>query len=636
MALDPPAGCLSDRSRIGAGPTLQRAWFATSHSALLGCDACTQSRPRLCTRAALGRRRCSDRFDRQLRCNLRPRGASLSQQHRKVFHGGVHARESARMKVVLLALSGDLSRWQDKITELYPNSSIEFISRSEFETGSHLKRLKALRALRPDVLAIATERLPWQRGQNLFMLFGALAGAREVLMIDAHDGVIKKSRSNVLLGAPVRLSRETITGANDMAQSRRDLQRLEEETLRFSDLPHKKTTRSRLRAVFLRSTPGPGTQAGGAASHIKGVVGGLESLGVDVRVISNDLIAGLNVSEDRFDVIPPQPGGGLRALFDIHNNLVFTRGAVPLIERADPDFIYQRYARFSWAGVVAANRIKRPLLLEYNGSEVWVGKHWDRVGSLDLLERSERLNLDAAARIFVVSEVERRNLEGRGVDGQKIVVNPNGVDVERFRPGVGGADIRRELRIEDDEVVAGFVGTFGPWHGVEKLAEAIKTIPANVRVLFLLVGSGSLHAEVQRLLENETRVIFTGAVAPERVPKLLDVCDILIAPRAAVAEGSEFFGSPTKILEYMAIGKGIVASRLGQIGEVHVDGETALLVEPGDVEGLRAAILKLVGDEELRKRLGARAREVAEKEHTWIRNAQRVLDAYKSLTGLQD
>ena len=241
------------------------------------------------------------------------------------------------MKVVLLALSGDLSRWQDKVTQLYPDCSIEFISRAEFETGSHLKRLKALRALRPDVLAIATERLPWQRGQNLFMLFGALAGAREVLMIDAHGGLIKKSRSNVLLGAPVRLSRETITGANDIAQSRRELQRLEEETLRFSDLLRKPPGQSRpdarLRVVFLRSTPGPGTQAGGAASHIKGVVEGLESLGIEVRIISNDQIAGLNVAEDRFDVIPPQPGGGSRALFDIHNNLVFTRGAVPLIER---------------------------------------------------------------------------------------------------------------------------------------------------------------------------------------------------------------------------------------------------------------------------------------------------------------
>src|SRR6202008_1813767 len=163
------------------------------------------------------------------------RGASLSQQHRKIFFRSIRARESARMKVVLLALSGDLSRWQDKVTQIYPDSSIEFISRAEFETGSHLKRLKALRALHPDVLAIATERLPWQRGQNLFMLFGALAGAREVVMIDAHGGLVRKSRANVLAGAPVRLGRETLTGVGDVTQSRRELLRLEQEVARTSD-----------------------------------------------------------------------------------------------------------------------------------------------------------------------------------------------------------------------------------------------------------------------------------------------------------------------------------------------------------------------------------------------------------------
>jgi len=543
------------------------------------------------------------------------------------------------MKVVLLALSGDLARSQDKLLELYPDCSIELISRAEFETGSHIKRLKALRALRPDILAIATERLPWQRGQNLFLVFGALAGAREVLMLDAHGEMVRKSRSNALLGAPARLSRETLTGATDIALSRRELQRLEEVTLRFADAPPKITPRSRVRVVYLRATPGPGTQAGGAASHIKGVVEGLEALGVKVQIISNDLIAGMNASADRFTVIPPQPGGNTRALFDIHNNLVFTRGAVPLIEQVDPDVIYQRYARFSWAGVVAANRTKRPLFLEYNGSEVWVGRHWDRVGSLDLLERYERLNLDAAARIFVVSEVERRNLEGRGVAAEKIVVNPNGVDVKRFRPGVGGSEARREFGIRDDQVVAGFVGTFGPWHGVEKLADAIKLIPASERVRFLLVGSGSLHVEVEKRLEAEVaagRVIFTGAVGHDRVPGLLDACDILVAPHVPLADGSEFFGSPTKIFEYMAMGKGIVASRLGQIGEVLADGETALLVEPGDVEELRQAILRLIEQKGMREALGIRAREVAEREHTWLHNAQRVLNEYKSLIGLQD
>ena len=76
--------------------------------------------------------------------------------------------------------------------------------------------------------------------------------------------------------------------------------------------------------VFLRSTPGPGTQAGGAASHIKGVVEGLESLGVEVRIISNDQIAGLNVSEDRFDVIPPQPAAA-RARFSTFTTTSFLR-----------------------------------------------------------------------------------------------------------------------------------------------------------------------------------------------------------------------------------------------------------------------------------------------------------------------
>jgi glycosyltransferase involved in cell wall biosynthesis len=98
-----------------------------------------------------------------------------------------------------------------------------------------------------------------------------------------------------------------------------------------------------------------------------------------------------------------------------------------------------------------------------------------------------------------------------------------------------------------------------------------------------------------------------------------------------LADGSEFFGSPTKIFEYMAMGKGIVASRLGQIGEVLVDRETALLVEPANVEELTAAIVRMVESEALRTNLGAKAREVAEREHTWAHNARRVLEAYRSL-----
>jgi glycosyltransferase involved in cell wall biosynthesis len=136
--------------------------------------------------------------------------------------------------------------------------------------------------------------------------------------------------------------------------------------------------------------------------------------------------------------------------------------------------------------------------------------------------------------------------------------------------------------------------------------------------------------QLLRLEQENGRVIFTGAVDHERVPALLDACDVLVAPHVPLADGSAFFGSPTKLFEYMAMGKGIVASRLGQIGDVLNHEETALLVEPGDAGALKEAIVRLVESPELREHLGKEAREIAVRSYTWKHNAQRVLDAYRS------
>jgi glycosyltransferase involved in cell wall biosynthesis len=253
---------------------------------------------------------------------------------------------------------------------------------------------------------------------------------------------------------------------------------------------------------------------------------------------------------------------------------------------------------------------------------------------IPLLERFERLNIEAATRIFVVSEVERQNLLRANVPGEKIVVNPNGVDTERFQPGIGGDAARHELGIAEHETVAGFVGTFGPWHGVLTLAQAIALMPDDSRVRFLLIGAGRFRDEVEQIIRDagkEKQVIFAGHVDHQKVPALLDACDILLSPHVPLEDGSDFFGSPTKLFEYMAMGKGIVASRLGQIGDVLVDEETALLVEPGNVSELQSSILRLASSPELCARLGAAARRAAVERHTWKRNAQRVIDAYHAL-----
>lgn len=553
------------------------------------------------------------------------------------------------MRVILLTLSGSPVRARDKLRELYPGAQIEELARAEIETGGPTRRLAALRARRPDVFAVMTERLAWQRGQDTLLLFGALAGAGRSLLLDSHGAMREERRAEIISKAPARLMGELAASLSAVARSHRRLRRLEREVERACDpaRPGCKEQRpegtprtghggkdgSAPLIAYLRATPGAGTQVGGASSHINGFINAALEKGARLYLVSNDRIAGLNEERVPLKIVEPEPVGSMRAAFDLYNDLLFTRGALREIERSPPSFIYQRYSRFTSAGVEACLRTGRPLFLEYNGSEVWVGRYWDRVGMLGLLARFERLNLSAAARIFVVSEVERRNLLRAGVDDAKIIVNPNGVDVEKFRPGVGGAQERQRLGVEPDETLVGFVGTFGPWHGVLALARAIALVPAQARIRFLLVGAGSLRDEAERIIREagaSRRVIFTGVVEHGRVPGLLDGCDILVSPHVPLEDGSEFFGSPTKLFEYMAMGKAIVASRLGQIGDVLRSEETALLTEPGDERALCESILRLSNSPELRRRLGEAARRACVTKHTWAHNAARVLDAYHS------
>lgn len=543
-------------------------------------------------------------------------------------------KEKRGLHVILLALNGDTRSATTAVEKRFPSATITPILRTEIEGPGAVNRLKALRALDPDVFAVFMDSLAWQRGQNMLRLFGLLTGAKHVALIDPRGGFRSEARGRVVLSAPKQLVQDAIRSALAVIKSQRKLSSLERAVTHVTALRKASAnTTSPPQIFFLRATPGAGTQTGGAATHINGFINAAINQGASVRMLANDPIAGLDEQRIPLSIIPLESVGLTRSAFDLHNNLVFTAGVLREVQETLPDLIYQRYSRFTWAGVEASLTSGRPLFLEYNGSEVWVGKHWDDAGMFSLMERIERLNLNAAARIFVVSEVERSNLLKAGIPDQKIIVNPNGVDVERFHPGVGGEDERRRLGVDQDEVLAGFIGTFGPWHGILELAKAITLTVRESRIRFLLIGDGKLREPAERIIAEagmSDRVIFTGAVKHDRVPALLDACDILVSPHVPLADGSDFFGSPTKLFEYMAMGKGIVASRLGQIGEILVHNESALLVEPGNVEELAEGIRQLALSRELRERLGKTAEKNVAANYTWKHNAERVLAACES------
>jgi len=153
-----------------------------------------------------------------------------------------------------------------------------------------------------------------------------------------------------------------------------------------------------------------------------------------------------------------------------------------------------------------------------------------------------------------------------------------------------------------------------------------QTVADSLR--FLLIGVGPLQAEFRSALqkyEKQRRVVFAGTVAHDEVPAYLDAADILASPHVPMPDGKPFIGSPTKLFEYMAMGKAIVASRLDQLEMVLTHNETALLVRPGDAEELAEAIVTAAANCGLRDRLGRNARAAATENHTWKRNAANTL-----------
>ena len=394
--------------------------------------------------------------------------------------------------------------------------------------------------------------------------------------------------------------------------------------------PRVSERRALSRVLSLRGDLMPFIAAGGSVNHIGGVLAGLRANGVSVELVTSAAIPGIPDAE----VVPvdtPRRGPGAAAAYELR-----------LLDRlrgrgARPDAVYWRLSLGGLAGPLAARALDCPLIVEYNGSEVevieWGGA---RVADREACFDAEQRAFEEATLIICVSEPLAVELRARGVPEEKLLVLPNGVELARFE-GLEEqrAGVRAELGFSDGDVVCGFVGTFGSWHGTEVLAAAIApAVAAHPRLRFLLIGDGPERQSFEARITADgvaDRVVLTGLVAQDQAPRLMSAFDLALSPHVPPDPGRRFIGSPTKLYEYMALGRGIVASRLEQQGRVLRHGETAWLVEPGDSADLCAGIITLAGDPELRAKLGVAARAEARAQHGWTARIARLLARWSEL-----
>jgi len=365
--------------------------------------------------------------------------------------------------------------------------------------------------------------------------------------------------------------------------------------------------------------------------HIESLIGGLRELGHRIELVQPKAMDSAAFGDE----------GGLvsrlkralpRALYEA---LEATYQAVEFVKlathclRSRPDAIYQRANLHMLSGAAAARLLRIPLLVEVNAPLAEERGAEPGLALPGLARWSERRLWRAADRLLPVSHVLARRLADAGIDPARITVVANGVDPAAFEQLGDAAAAKRALGIAPDRLVIGFVGFVRPWHGTDRIVRFLASPAAPPHAHFLLVGDGPARASLSALARElgvEHKVTITGVMAREAVPAAIAACDIAVLPD--VVE----YACPLKLIEYMAMGRAIVAPDKPNIRELVGPEREALLVAPSDTAALHQALARLAGDPALRARLGAAARAaVTAKGLTWQSNARTVADIVRQL-----
>ncbi len=353
---------------------------------------------------------------------------------------------------------------------------------------------------------------------------------------------------------------------------------------------------------------------GGAENHVITLVTALRQMDIGVSVVCPrpgplvDALTALGVQPHLIEMVRPAPNDEYELSLPALGELA------ALMERLDPHVVHSHlYPAFLHASL--AGQLSRiPALLTTAHTLVV------RPGDAVLTRLTD-------TRVIAVSQAAKRLLVQGGVSSRAITVIPNGIEPRYFEDESASAAVaRRELGIPDGSPVIGTIARLSAEKGHRELLQIARAVlDRKPEATFLIVGTGPLADELQSeaaKLGIANRVIFTGA--RRDVTTLNHLIDVFLLPSHEEA-------LPLAVVEAMAAARPIVASNVGGVPEVVVDGETGRMFDPDDRAGFVEAVVQLIERPELRRQYGERGRQRASAEFRVDRMVGRTMRHYRSI-----
>jgi len=238
----------------------------------------------------------------------------------------------------------------------------------------------------------------------------------------------------------------------------------------------------------------------------------------------------------------------------------------------------------------------------------------------------------AAHLVTVSSTLQQGLIEDLQVVPARIITIAGAVDTQRFHPDLSGSLFRRASAMSSTTPLVGIVARIAPSRGHLILVEAFAQVRAAIPAARLvIVGKGEFRPQVEQRIGElglTDAVLFTG-YREDDLPEVLAALDVFVL----LAPGSE--GSCRAVLEAMAVGKPVVAARVGALQDIVLDGETGLLIEPHAHTALAHAISRLLRAPEQARQMGLRGRQRIERLFSRERQVDSVLRLYRQLHAAQ-